>query len=50
MCAYPIVAAIARWDRRFEFDKRSQLFIRTHNVQRFAPPAMRVSNEGCRSS
>jgi hypothetical protein len=32
MCAYPIVVAIARWDRRFEFDKRSPLFIRKHNA------------------
>jgi hypothetical protein len=36
-----------RWpgaNRRFEFDKRSQLFIRVHN-ETLSVAAMRVSNE-----
>jgi len=33
-------------NRRFEFDKRSQLFIRTHN-ESLSVIAMCVSNEDC---
>ena len=36
--------AIARWDHRFEFHKRSQLFIRTHN-EALTFAAMCVSNK-----
>jgi len=43
-----VVAHAAESDRRFEFHKRSQLFVRVHNVT-LSVPAMRVSNADCSS-
>ncbi len=43
ICIYDFGPMDARYDRRFEFKKSRQLFIRAHN-EPFSVPAMRVNN------
>jgi hypothetical protein len=45
MCAYRIVVVMAAVDRRFKFNKCSQLFIGMHN--QVLTVAMRVNSEDC---
>ena len=43
ICIYDFGPMDACYDRRFEFKKSRQLFIRAHN-EPFSVPAMRVNN------